>query len=118
MKKKKRIVYMALAAVGAAAMMIASLVRMEAQQKPWTPHRTSWGDPDLQAIWTDDAENLTPVQRPTCEKPDSYTGEKPLDCSRPATQEFLTDAEYVRRLKIFQNRVAVEEGESGAAKDV
>ena len=30
----------------------------------WTPPRTSWGDPDLQGIWTNSNEYATPLERP------------------------------------------------------
>jgi hypothetical protein len=32
--------------------------------KPWTAPKTSWGDPDLQGVWTSDAALGIPLQRP------------------------------------------------------
>ncbi len=33
-----------------------------ASQKKWTPHRTSWGDPDIQGQWN--SQTSTPLERP------------------------------------------------------
>jgi hypothetical protein len=30
----------------------------------WTTHRTPWGDPDLQGVWTTDSEQSVPLERP------------------------------------------------------
>jgi hypothetical protein len=109
MKRKERMVSALLVAISMAIVGVTSLARIEAQKSPWAVHRTPWGDPDLQGIWTDDAENLTPTERPTCEKPDGYTGERPRDCNRPVTQQTLTDEEYADRLKVFEGRLSVEE---------
>ena len=32
------------------------------QTKAWSHRKTSWGDPDLQAIWNNDAENAVPLE--------------------------------------------------------
>ena len=31
---------------------------------PWTQQRTSWGDPDLEGVWTTDANYAVPLERP------------------------------------------------------
>ena len=41
---------------------------------PWVAKRTSWGDPDLQGIWTTDDEFNVPVERPR---------ESPIHCRTP-----------------------------------
>src|SRR5712692_11254854 len=51
-----------------------------------TSPKTSWGDPDLQGIWTDEFQ--TPLQRPT----------------RYANKEFFTDAE---RAELERQRAAL-----------
>jgi hypothetical protein len=35
-----------------------------ATDKPWTPPRTPWGDPDLQGVFTNSNEYMTPLERP------------------------------------------------------
>ncbi len=35
-----------------------------AAAKPWTPARTSWGDPDLEGVWTTDSNYSVPFERP------------------------------------------------------
>ena len=48
----------------AALLIVAAALTAIAQQKgkPLTTPRTSWGDPDLQGIWTN--ETITPFERP------------------------------------------------------
>ena len=36
-----------------------------AASKTWTPEKTPWGDPDLQAVWSGDSAFGIPLQRPT-----------------------------------------------------
>ena len=45
--------------------------------------RTSWGDPDLQGEWTTEGEYGVPLERP----------------AQYGTRQFLTDAEYAKRLE-------------------
>ena len=45
--------------------------------------RTPWGDPDLQGEWTTEGEYGVPLERPT----------------QFGTRQFLTDAEYAKRLE-------------------
>jgi hypothetical protein len=65
----------------AAAIAVAGLVVVAAQGQTDGPLRTSWGEPDLQGIWTDEFD--TPLERP------AQYGER----------EFLTDAERAERDK-------------------
>src|SRR5438128_11894708 len=65
---------------GVAAIAVASLVSVEGQAPTTKAQtgpaiKTSWGEPDLQGLWTD--EYTTPLQRP----------------AKFAGREFLTDAE-------------------------
>ena len=46
----------------------------KATAKPWTPTRTSWGDPDLEGVWTTDANYSVPFERPA-----SVAGQEFLD---------------------------------------
>ena len=32
--------------------------------RPWTPHKTAWGEPDLQGVWTTDDNFSIPLERP------------------------------------------------------
>src|SRR4029077_9694442 len=41
---------------------LAILSPLAAQNKPWTPPKTPWGDPDLQGIWPGNVG--VPMQRP------------------------------------------------------
>ena len=59
---------------------------MSAQTKPekkWTPPKTSWGDPDLQGVWTSDDFYGVPFERP----------------AQYGTRNMLTDEEYAARSK-------------------
>lgn len=51
--------------------------------KNWTPPRTSWGDPDLQGVWTSDDFYGVPFERP----------------AQYGNRKFLTDEEYAARAK-------------------
>ncbi len=73
----------AIAVTAVGAVMSASITTTSAQ----TPAvKTSWGEPDLQGIWTDEFD--TPLQRP----------------AKYATQEFFTEAQ---RAELDQSRAAV-----------
>jgi hypothetical protein len=50
--------------------------------------RTSWGDPDLQGEWTTEGEYGVPLERP----------------AQYGTRQFLTDAEYAKRLEDVKER--------------
>ncbi len=52
-------------------------------QKPWSPPKTSWGDPDLQGTWTSDDLRDVPFERP----------------AQFGTRAFLTDEELAARAK-------------------
>ncbi len=58
------------------------------RSKTWTTPRTSWGHPDLQGVWTTDAEIGVPVERPV------DLGEKAL----------LTDQEFAQREQALKKR--------------
>jgi hypothetical protein len=85
---KARIIY-ALTA-GALAMMASVLVAGQtrppsadtSRQGTWN-QRTPWGDPDLQGEWTSEGEYGVPLERP----------------AQFGTRQFLTDAEYAKRLE-------------------
>jgi molybdopterin converting factor small subunit len=47
--------------LGVAACTLAALAQT---QGPWTPPRTPWGHPDLQGVYSNDAETGTPFERP------------------------------------------------------
>lgn len=51
--------------------------------KTWTPPKTSWGDPDLQGVWTSDDFYGVPFERP----------------AQYGNRKFLTDEEYAARAK-------------------
>ena len=51
------------------------------RESTWTA-RTSWGDPDLQGEWTTEGEYGVPLERP----------------AEFGTRQFLTDAEYAKRM--------------------
>jgi hypothetical protein len=76
--------------VAASAMAIAISVQLAAQTRgtqvnrevTWN-ERTPWGDPDLQGEWTTEGEYGVPIERP----------------AQFGTRQFLTDAEYAKRLE-------------------
>jgi hypothetical protein len=51
--------------VSVAAQGSAPKLAAKAQTKSWTPPRTSWGDPDLEGVWTSDAAAGIPMVRPS-----------------------------------------------------
>ena len=73
----------------ASAMAIAISVQLAAQtrgaqanrEQTWS-ERTPWGDPDLQGEWTTEGEYGVPLERP----------------AQYGTRQFLTEAEYAKRL--------------------
>ncbi len=81
------------------ALLISATIPVDGQQK-WTAPKTSWGHPDLQGIWSAQAEDLTPLERPAC------TPQRPDACK----QTVISEAEYQERLNIADNRAAVAEG--------
>jgi hypothetical protein len=52
-------------------------------KKTWTPPKTTWGDPDLQGVWTSDDFYGVPFERP----------------AQYGDRKFLTDEEYAARAK-------------------
>jgi hypothetical protein len=56
MKHTRQVLFIAFVIVGASMTMSAQQVR-----RPWTPLRTTWGEPDLQGTWTN--ETITPFER-------------------------------------------------------
>jgi hypothetical protein len=88
----------------AAAVMAVSVDRTQAQatSAPAPVPKTSWGEPDLQGIWTDETD--TPLQRP----------------ARYATQEFFTPAQR-RELDLARTEVLANADKgraAGTARDV
>src|SRR5215510_7795039 len=51
--------------------------------KAWTPDKTPWGDPDLQAVWSGDSAFGIPLQRP----------------AELGTKAELTDQEFADKVK-------------------
>ena len=51
--------------------------------KTWTPDKTPWGDPDLQAVWSGDSAFGIPLQRP----------------AELGTKAELTDQEFAEKVK-------------------
>src|SRR5262245_34204267 len=75
----------AVAAAAASAVISASIAPTSAQPAGSTSPKTSWGDPDLQGIWTD--ETATPFQRsPRYANQEFFTPEQrtELDSERAA----------------------------------
>src|SRR5262245_54321190 len=54
-----------------------------AASKTWTPDKTPWGDPDLQAVWSGDSAFGIPLQRPV----------------ELGTKGELTDQEFAEKVK-------------------
>jgi hypothetical protein len=66
-----------------AAIATAGFLPLAMSAADWKTPRTSWGDPDLQGVWSTAAEMATPFERPT-----SF-----------GTRQRLTDTEFEQRLK-------------------
>ena len=62
---------------------IAMAVPVAVAQAPYSPPKTPWGDPDLQAIWSGDSAFGIPLQRPAA----------------LGTKAELTDAEFAEKVK-------------------
>jgi len=74
--------YLWLVMVVLCAMVAATAVaQTKAAAKDWTPPRTSWGDPDLQGVWTSDDSIGVPFERPR----------------RYGNRKLLTEDEYAKR---------------------
>lgn len=71
-----------------------------AAAKPWTLHRTSWGQPDLQGTWANNG--ATPLERP-----------KVL-----AGRQFLTDAEVVALKEVATKLLGDDAGDAAFGDDV
>jgi hypothetical protein len=71
-------------------MRLASLPAVAQTREPSWADRTSWGDPDLQGEWTSEGEYGVPLERPP----------------QFGTRQFLTDAEYAKRLEEVRLRDA------------
>ena len=56
--------------------------------KPWTPSRTSWGDPDLQGVFTNSNEYATPLERP-----DRFAGKRLTDITSEELAEIRRTAQ-------------------------
>jgi len=82
--------------IAASAMALAISVQLPAQTRGaaqsnlntgWS-ERTPWGDPDVQSEWTTEGEYGVPLERP----------------AQFGTRQFLTDAEYTKRLEDVRSR--------------
>jgi hypothetical protein len=51
-------------ATAVALMLVSFVVAAVSAQSTWTPSRTSWGDPDLQGVWSYNDDVNTPFERP------------------------------------------------------
>src|SRR4029077_4007746 len=67
----------------AAAVAAAGVLPLSMSAADWKAPRTSWGDPDLQGVWSTAAEMSTPFERP----------------SQFGSRLLLTDEEFEQRLK-------------------
>src|SRR5438067_856197 len=65
---------------------------------PWTPPRTSWGDPDLQGTYTNNNEYATPLERPA-----EFAGKRASD---------LTAAELAEVRRVAQQRMVAGTGKA------
>src|SRR3979490_1174504 len=70
-----------------------------ARDKPYTPPRTPWGDPDLQGNFTNVYENGTPLERP-----DQFAG-RTLDEVRGAELAAIKKATQDRTINNFQGPI-------------
>ena len=62
---------------------VANAASSAAAGKTWTPEKTPWGDPDLQAVWSGDSAFGIPLQRPV----------------ELGTKAELTDQEFADKVK-------------------
>ena len=66
-----------------------------ASGQPWVPARTAWGDPDLDGVWTSDANFGVPFERPADVAGKEFLEGKELDealARRARTLTAITDA--------------------------
>jgi hypothetical protein len=68
---------------------VALLTASVAAQRSFTPPKTAWGEPDLQGIWTSQAELGVPFERPAAF----------------GTRQLLTDEEFAQREAQAQNQL-------------
>ena len=84
---------LAMAPVPAAAQKsTASRPAAKASNKPWTPPKTPWGDPDLQGVWPGTDMVGVPLERP-----------KDL-----GTRGFLTEQEYAQRQAFLKKQAEID----------
>jgi hypothetical protein len=60
--------------LGQATVSIPTVTTAVSTAETWMPPRTPWGDPDLQGVYTNNDENLIPLERPT-----QFEGKRPED---------------------------------------
>jgi len=66
--------------------------------KNWTPPRTPWGDPDLQGVYTNNDESLTPFERP-----DELAGRRLEDITEAELRRFRQNRSD-QRIEADRNR--------------
>jgi hypothetical protein len=74
----------------------ASATALAQTGKPYTPHKTPWGDPDLQGVWPGTDMVGTPLQRPR----------------NFGTRNTLTEDEYAQRQSRAQNQSNIDSQET------
>src|SRR5215510_14586235 len=94
MKTSLRLVVLS-AALAAALAPLILMGQATAPQRPWTPPKTPWGDPDIQGLWPGQDMVGTPLER------DRALG----------TRAVLTEEEFTRRVRFSeeQNEIDTEE---------
>lgn len=73
----------------------ASAAEAPVRSKPGANPRTPWGDPDLQGMWIDTADALTPIERPAA----------------MGTRTTLTDEEFAKKLADLKARLVSKDNE-------
>src|SRR5688572_19127174 len=88
----------ALPAVLAVGALVLIPAHTASQPAAGAPSRTAWGHPDLQGIWTTDAEILVPFERP------AQFGDRPV----------LTDEELAKRASDAKRRIVDDKSDRRA----
>ena len=97
-----------MAAVGFAVVAVAAVAAQKAPTtpaKPYAPGKTSWGDPNLQGIYTDKDENGIPLERPS-----QFEGKRAEDVD----DSELADIVRERQQRAVAGAAAIGGAETGA----